>query len=63
MRSLRGWARVEFWAELPENDGDADDAFDAICDEITTRLNEREISYVARESFSIADADTLPDDD
>ena len=65
MRNVKAWVRVEFFAELPDNDGDADAAFDDVCDTIDARLNamdSSQLSYALPQSFSVADGDTEPDE-
>jgi hypothetical protein len=62
VQHVRAFLTLRFYAELPDSDSDADDAFDAIGDEIALALNRQHFAYVVAESFTIEDGDTEPDE-
>jgi hypothetical protein len=63
MSDVRAHFLVRFYATLPDDDGDADDAFDRMGDEVLAVLNGQAwAEAIVAESFSIATADTEPDE-
>lgn len=58
MKNVKGWIRVEFYAELPDDDLAADSAFDELCDAVDSILNESRFPHALAGSFSIGDAGT-----
>jgi len=62
MANVRAFMTLRFYAVLPDDDVEADDAFDGIGDAITAVLNQERFPYVVAESFTVEDGTTEPDE-
>ena len=62
MANVRAFMTLRFYAVLPDDDAEADDALDGIGDDITAVLNQQRFPYVVAESFAVEDGTTEPDE-
>lgn len=58
MPEHRAWIKVEFYCDLPDDEFEADKAFEAIEDQIDAHLNAGTFAGVWEKSFSVSDGNT-----
>ncbi len=65
MRNVRVSITLRYYATLPDDEGEADDAIDRQFDAISHRLNDETWPHgvtIVAESFSVVDGDAEPDE-
>lgn len=63
MSAVRAHFRLRFYATLPDDDAEADEAFDRMETEVLEVLNAQGwTEAIVAESFSVTDGDTEPDE-
>lgn len=62
MKPVRAHFRLRFYGDLPDDDGEADDAFNEWETRILALLNRQQFGAgIVAESFTVEDGDTEPD--